>query len=187
MAKDLKWKLISSQYLIRDSWLTARKDTCERPDGKIVDPYYVLEYPDWVCTLGITEDNKVVLIRQYRHAIGEVCWEIPGGCVDPSDNNFEDAALRELQEETGYTFNEIYSLGTTIPNPAATNNMMHLFIAKGGVKSHKQNLDKNEDIEVALVSIDELIKMLDNEEINEALHITCIYRALRFLGKMEVH
>jgi hypothetical protein len=68
MAEDaLKWKLISSEYLFDDTWLRARKDTCERSDGKVISPYYVMEFPTWVAGLALTDDGKVILIKQYRH------------------------------------------------------------------------------------------------------------------------
>ncbi len=82
---ELKWKTLSSEYLFNDVWLRARKDRCEKPDGNIVDPYYVVEYPQWATGVGITENNEVVLVKQYRHALQVVCMEIPGGCIDAED------------------------------------------------------------------------------------------------------
>ncbi len=81
----MDWKILSSEYLFSDLWFKVRKDKCETPQGKIVDPYYVYEFPTWVTALALTEDGKVILERQYRHALGEICIEIPGGCVDDTD------------------------------------------------------------------------------------------------------
>ncbi|MCH5687518.1 hypothetical protein LWM68_26575 [Niabella sp. W65] len=75
---DLKWEILKSEQLFNDLWFKVRKDTCKTPQGKIVDPYYVYEFPTWVTCFTLTEDNKVVMELQYRHAIGETCWEIPG-------------------------------------------------------------------------------------------------------------
>src|SRR5262245_568104 len=99
--KNLKWKTISSEYLFNDNWFKVRKEVCVTPGGKIVDPYYVYEFATWVGALALTEDNKIVMVRQYRHAIGETCIEIPGGCVDATDKSLEMAIARELLEETG--------------------------------------------------------------------------------------
>src|SRR5262245_24284487 len=101
---NLNWKILSSEYLFKDLWFKVRKDKCVTPGGKIVDPYYVYEFPNWVTAFPVTEDGKVILLRQYRHALGEVCIEIPGGCVDDTDTDYQEAAARELLEETGYTF-----------------------------------------------------------------------------------
>lgn len=187
MAEDrLKWKPLSSEYLFNDTWLRARKDTCEKPDGTIVSPYYVMEYPTWVTALAITEGEKVVLIRQYRHALGETCIEIPGGCVDDTDKDLEAAIKREMLEETGHEFEEPIYLGRTSPNPSTNNNLMHMFVMKGGKKVQEQQLDANEEIEVMLVTIDELIGMLERNEIAQAMHVTVIFYALLKLGKIRM-
>ena len=104
MERDLEWKTLASEYLIKDTWATVRKDTCETSDGNIISPYYVYEFPDWVCALAITKDGNVILERQYRHALGESGYEVPGGCVDATDKSYDDAIARELLEETGYQF-----------------------------------------------------------------------------------
>ena len=63
-----------------------------------------MNFPNWVTAVPVTEDGKIIMVRQYRHALGEICIEIPGGCVDDTDKNLEEAIKRELLEETGYTF-----------------------------------------------------------------------------------
>ncbi|HEY0057324.1 MAG TPA: NUDIX hydrolase, partial [Pedobacter sp.] len=63
----LKWEKVSSKYLVKEQWATLRVDTCRLPDGQLIDDYYVLEYPGWVNAIALTEDEKVILIRQYRH------------------------------------------------------------------------------------------------------------------------
>jgi 8-oxo-dGTP pyrophosphatase MutT (NUDIX family) len=108
----MKWKTIFSEYLFKDNWFKVRREKCETPTGKIVEPYYVYEFTPWVGALAITSEGKVILIKQYRHAIGEICIEIPGGCVDETDSNIADAAHRELLEETGYSFDSIEFLGS---------------------------------------------------------------------------
>ena len=183
---NMKWKTLSSEYLFDDTWLRARKDTCERPDGKIVTPYYVMEYPTWVTGVAITEDEKVVLVKQYRHALGEVCIEIPGGCVDDTDANFDDAIQREMLEETGYQFNNVTYLGRTSPNPSTNQNLMHMYLLQGGKKVQEQELDHNEDIEVMLVSLPELKGMLERNEIVQSMHVTTIFYALQKLGKLKI-
>src|SRR5215510_14543470 len=114
----MKWKILSSEYLFKDTWFSVRKDRCETPDGKIVYPYYVYEFPTWVTALPVTEDGKVIMVRQCRHAIGENCIEIPGGCLDPTDKSFKEAIARELLEETGYSFSSFDYLGQTSANPS---------------------------------------------------------------------
>ena len=182
--RDLTWKTLKSEYLFKDLWFTVRQDTCERPDGKIVTPYYVYEFPTWVTALALTEDGKVILERQYRHGLGESHLEIPGGCVDDTDVNYEEAIARELLEETGYSFSKYEYLGKTSANPSTNNNLMHMFLATGGKLVKEQSLDDNEDIEIQLCTIDELKQLLDKNEIIQAMHVTAIYYGLKKLGKL---
>lgn len=182
--RDLRWKTLQSEYLFKDLWFTVRQDTCERPDGKIVTPYYVYEFPSWVTALALTEDNKVILERQYRHGLGETNYEIPGGCVDDTDASFQDAIARELLEETGYTFSQYEYLGKTSANPSTNNNWMHMFLATGGKRVREQELDDNEDIEIHLFTIEELKQLLERNEIIQSMHVTAIYYGLKKLGAL---
>ncbi len=100
MTKDLTWKLLSSTYIHKGPWATLRTDRCLMPGGEIVEDYYVLEYSNWVNAVAVTEDNKILLVKQYRHAAGIVSLEIPGGVID-GDETPEHAIRRELLEETG--------------------------------------------------------------------------------------
>ena len=103
--KNMDWKTLKSEYLFKRPWLTARRDTCQLPDGRINDEYYVLEYPTWVHVLALTKDGDMVIIRQYRHGLGRTCFEIVAGCVEEGEDPLV-AAQRELLEETGYSGGE---------------------------------------------------------------------------------
>ena len=182
----MEWKILSSEYLFSDLWFRVRKDKCITPEGKLVDPYYVYEFPDWVTALAITEDQKIVMVRQYRHALGETCLEIPGGCVDDTDPDFQTAIARELLEETGYQFSDYHYLGRTSANPSTNNNLMHMFLATGGRKIADQKLDGNEEIQVGLYSIEEVKKMLRDNQIVQAMHTTCMLYGFQRLGVIDL-
>ena len=178
----MKWKTLSSEYLFHDLWFKVRKDRCQTPRGTIVDPYYVYEFPTWVTAVALTEDGKLIMEHQYRHALGEVCIEIPGGCVDDTDASLEDAIKRELLEETGYAFASYEYLGKTSANPSTNTNLMHMFLAKGGKKISEQHLDANEEISISLFTIEEVKEMLKRNEIIQAMHVTCLMYAFSKLG-----
>lgn len=182
---NLTWKVLSSEYLFNDTWLKARKDRCIRPDGKIIDPYYVMEYPEWVTGFALTENTEILLIRQYRHALGEVCIELPGGCVDKEDVDLKAAIRREFLEETGYVFDTADYLGKTSANPSTNANVLHMFLLTGGKKIQEQQLDYNEEIDVLKLSFFDIQKLLDENKIMQSMHITCIYYALARLKKLE--
>ncbi len=181
----MKWKTLSSEYVYKDNWFTARRDRCERPDGKIIEKYYVLEFPEWATAFAITEEGRILLVKQYRHALGEECIELPGGCIDATDATLEDGIRRELLEETGYSFETVHYLGRTSPNPSTNNNLMHMFIATGGIKVNEQKLDDNEEIEVYEVSMEKLQELLEGKRIIQSMHMTTIFYALRYLEKLN--
>lgn len=177
----MRWTVIESKKLFSAPWLNVRKDVCELPDGRKHHDYFVLEYPDWATAFALTEDNKVVMVRQYRHGLEVVSTELPGGVIDNGETP-EQAIARELKEETGYVFQLLEPIGKVAPNPATSNNYMHMFLAKGGKKISKQSLDATEDVEVLIHSIDELKQMLRENKIVQSLHCTCIFYALEKLG-----
>ena len=95
----------------------------ELPNGTIIPEYWISEYPPWVNVVAVTADERVVLIRQYRHGLGEVHFELPAGTTDPGDPSLETAARRELHEETGYSGGSWSLLMTVSANPALNNNL----------------------------------------------------------------
>ena len=180
----MNWKKISSSYLSNHIYFTARRDRCERQDGKIVDPYFVVELPACVCAMALTENNEVILVKQYRHPIEETLLELPGGFIDPGEDP-EKALTRELLEETGYVFSSHTLLAKLTANPGVLNNYTHLFLARGGKKVTSQNLDNNEEIELGLFSQAEVRKMLRQNQIKQALHAACMFYAFEKLDSVK--
>jgi len=178
---NLKWEKLDSKYLVREKWATLRVDSCRMPDGTYIDDYYVLEYPDWVNAVALTEDNDVLIIKQYRHAAEEVITELPGGCIDPGESP-EEAIKRELLEETGFAFDSLEPLVTLYANPSTAGNKTYSYIASGGRKVQEQHLDGREEIIVETVSIDQLKKLLLENQFAQALHASAIFYGLIKLG-----
>lgn len=175
--KDIQpWETVSSEYLIKRPWLTARRDVLRMPDGKIVPEYYVLEYPTWVNIIAITADGEFVLVCQYRHALDIVEYELCAGTMEPSDASPLDAAKRELLEETGYAGGEWTEFTALSANPTSMNNLNHTFIAKGVEKVAGQNLDETEEISVHLFKTDELIDLLRHDEMKQSLMVAPLWR-----------
>ncbi len=180
----LKWQNLSTRYVVREKWATLRVDTCKLQDGVIKDDYYVLEYPNWVNAVAITKENKMILVRQYRHAADIISLEIPGGVID-GDEKPEDAVKRELLEETGYAFDTIELLATVYPNPATATNQTFTYLLTGGVKTHEQHLDEHEFLAVEEYTLEEVKDLLLNHKIDQALHITGIFYGLLKLGILQ--
>lgn len=163
-----KWKTLESEYLIRRPWLTARRDKVQLPNGVVHDEYYVLEYPAWVNVIAITKDGKFVMVEQYRHGLQDIFVELVAGVAERGEEPLE-AARRELLEETGFG-GGTWELNTVISaNPGSQNNLSYSFIATGVEKLSSQHLDATEDINVKLLSREEVLSMLRNDEIKQAL------------------
>lgn len=177
MQKDEKSaKVLSSKYLMKEPWCTLREDKIQLANGVIVPNYYVLEYPNWVNVLAITKDKKFLMIRQYRHGTQTVNYELCGGCVDPTDASPLHAAQRELLEETGYgngkwTFNLKLSA-----NPSTTNNWTYNFIAEDVEPIGTQHLDGGEDISVHLLSVEQVLELLKQNDIIQSVHACAFWK-----------
>ena len=125
-----KWTVLESEYLFRRPWLTARRDKVRLPNGVINPEYYVLEYPDWINIIAITVDGRMVFERQYRHGRGEVGYEIPAGVCEPGETP-EQAARRELLEETGFGGGSWRLNMVAAPNPSTSTNLCYSFLLPG--------------------------------------------------------
>jgi 8-oxo-dGTP pyrophosphatase MutT (NUDIX family) len=125
------------------------------------------------------------MVKQYRHALGEVCIEIPGGCVDDTDPDWQFAIARELKEETGYEFSSYQYLGRISANPSTNSNLLHMYLAKGGRKVGEQQLDPNEEMEVLELTVEEVKQLLRENKIVQSMHVSCIMYAMEAEGFLK--
>lgn len=156
------------------------------PDGREVDPYYVLEYPDWVNVVAVTDTEDVVLVRQYRHGIGRVVLELPSGVVEKNDPGPLETARRELLEETGYTSDSFRLTGVLSANPATHSNLTHCFLATGCRKIAEPRLDDMEELEVDVVRLDRLGRLARDGALLQSLHVGAVFFALAELDRMTL-
>lgn len=170
-----KWKVLKSEYLFRRPWLTVRRDCVELPDGRQNPEFYVLEYPDWVNVIAITEDGKFVMERQYRHGLGKTCFEIPAGVIEEGEDPL-DAAKRELMEETGYGEGKWRKIMTISGNSSTTDNLSHCYVAEGVRKISGQHLDSTEDLEIVLIDTAQVKDLMVNDQIKQALMAAPLWR-----------
>jgi ADP-ribose pyrophosphatase len=173
------WKILDSTHL-RDN---IRLDRCELPNGEIIEGT-VFEFGTWATVLALTKEEQVVLIRQYRHGAQKVIVELPGGMMDKEDQDPQEAARRELLEETGYTSNRIIQVGCVSPNPANHTNLIYSFLALDAEKVSQQHLDGAEEIEVFLKPLEEVITMAKNGELLQTMQVSTIFFTLAYLNRV---
>jgi ADP-ribose pyrophosphatase len=176
------WTTLHSDYLANKKWIKVRQDRCQMPDGRIIDPYYVLEYPDWINVLALDTSGQVILTRQYRHGIGATVLELPSGSVDPRESPLV-TARRELLEETGYQFERIVQTAELSPNPGNHANRVFSFLATGGRKVADPVFDESEEIETVLVRMEEFKQLLSENQLVQAMHVSASFYGLQKLGK----
>ena len=169
--KMKRWEILETEYLIRRPWLTARRDKVRLPDGRVNPEYYVVEYPDWVNVIAITKDGDYEMERQYRHAVGMTCYELPCGVMEQGETPLE-AAKRELLEETGFGGEEWEEILQITPNPSSMSNFTHCFVAKGVEQKGKPHLDATEELEVHLLKREQVLQLLRENQLIQSLMIS---------------
>ncbi len=163
------WTLVGSERKFADRLIAVdhdlyRLEAVERPA-----PFTVIRTCDWINIIPVTEEGRLVFIRQFRHGIREVTLEIPGGGIDGRDPSPRAAAERELREETGYEAKEWVSLGSVTPNPALQNNRCHTFLARGAYRAGPPRPDAFERVEVELLSGAQAAQALRSGRIHHGL------------------
>jgi ADP-ribose pyrophosphatase len=178
------WRRLKTTEIFKTKFFRFRTDELELPDKRIQPNYYVMEFSDWVNVVALTTDNQVILVKQYRHAVEQICLEIPGGSLNPgSGESPESAAYRELVEETGYVPSEMRLLGSHEPNPALQNNRLWTYLALGCKKTKEQELDAYEDIEVMTASREQVLEFVKDGTIQHSLVLAGVFLALDELTK----
>jgi len=172
------WECLDQSYLFRrPPWLVLRHQRFRLPSGREIADYWISEYPPWVNVVAITADDDVVLLRQYRPGIGDVHYEIPAGVVEDGEA-IEDAARRELREETGYGGGRWRILSQLSANPALQNNITTTFLAEDVTSLGQSTPELTEDLRVHLVKPARILDLFDKGEMIQALHAAPLLRYL---------
>lgn len=139
-----------------------RVDTIVDRDGK-ERRLDIVQHPGSFAIAALPEPDRIVLVRQYRHAAGQRLWEIPAGTAERGEE-CEAGARRELREETGYTADALELLCAAYPTPGFCTERVHIYAARG-LRAGPQQLEEDEDIEVRVFSFAELRKMQASKQI----------------------
>jgi len=139
----------------------------------------LVRHPGSTGIVPVDEDGRVVMIRQYRHPVGEYLLEIPAGTTDQGENPLA-CARRELEEETGLVAGEFIEIANVHILPSYSDECIHVYLARNFTRT-RQNLDSDEIIEIERYTMDDLMQMIDDGEITDALTILSIQHARRYL------
>ncbi|MCD4705255.1 NUDIX hydrolase [bacterium] len=156
------WKKIKEK-IFKAGFRTLLKKTFQLPDNRIVDFDIKYEGPA-ACVLALTEDNKIILTKQFRPGPEKILLELPGGVIEINETPTE-AMKRELLEETGYTGD--FKFVSTSLDCAYSTMVRHNFVATNCRKIQEQNLDKNEFIQVVKMSLNDFREHLRTGELTD--------------------
>jgi len=157
-------------------WESYCKAPQSRQNDNETQVFTVIDARDWVIVVPVINSpngKQFVMVWQWRHGSQSMSLEFPGGVMEPGENPGE-AALRELQEETGYIPERIEKIGEACPNPAIMSNKVHFFLAENLKGGGKQNLDEDEYVEVALHNTEEVIQGMGKKPYIHALMGTAL-------------
>lgn len=141
----------------------------------------VVRHPGAAAMVPFIRDDTLILIKQYRHAIGDYIWEIPAGTLDPDESPLE-CAKRELIEETGYSAKNWEKLGEITPVPGYSDERIHIFLATN-LTSAPQNLDSDEILNVHEIPLKDAVDMVLQGKIQDSKTISGIFFTLKKRGK----
>ncbi|MEK3980459.1 NUDIX hydrolase [Psychrobacillus sp. FSL K6-2836] len=174
-----QWKMLKSEYVHKSPYGNIRKDTCELPNGIVIDDYYVNEYSDWVNAIVLTKEKQMLLVEQYRHAGNDIYLEIPAGKKEKNETD-EEGIIREIREETGFvSYKKPILLGEFMINPATQNNKIKTYLIVDAFKQYEQDLDETEEINIRLIDFELFSSLLKRNEIKTQLFTASAYYMAR--------
>ena len=173
--KKSTWKLLRSEQGKNLIIAKVRFDTWQNPRNGVEIKATVLDTPDWVNIVALTPEGKILLVKQFRLGIAALTTETPAGVVEEGEDP-QDAAIRELAEETGYTTDDWSYLGWVEPNPAFQNNHCHQFLAKNVVRTQNVNQDDGEDVGFCEMTLDEIKEEIKAGRMRNSLSLLTLSR-----------
>ena len=178
---DHKYEIVNSREVWRGHIFRIRVDDVRMPDGNVRERE-VLSHAGAVGVVAVTPSREVVLVKQYRHAVGGYLLEIPAGKLDREESPTE-CARRELKEEAGVEFRDLIELTQFHNSPGYSSELFHLYMAEAtAIGEMVPDGDEESEMERVIVPLDQALKMIDDREIIDAKSIIGLLMAARRLG-----
>lgn len=180
--KSRKWKKISSKVILKTRFFKLFQKAFRRPNGSIIKNYHLIEKPESVHIVAVTQDGKVILIKHYRPGTDEIMTEIPAGTIHNNETP-QSACQRELREETGYKADNVLEISCLTQDTSRfTGYSCHLFLAQNLTKVKDQKLNvETKEIEVIEINLQEALQMIEKGQIKDLLTIAGLLLAQQFL------
>ena len=179
--KNEKWESLSKESILeRKPWFEVFHEVIRLPDGKIVSDYYSIEMPHYTAVFAVTVEQKIMVLRCYRHAIGELTITMPGGMVNEGESPLV-GIQREFLEETGYVAKEWKFLGEFVGNSTRGCGTYHFFFASGAYSVQAPNSGDLEELELLLLTPQEVEQVIDRRQAKSLGVASILLMGLRFL------
>jgi 8-oxo-dGTP pyrophosphatase MutT (NUDIX family) len=180
------WTVLDSRQLVADRWINLRADRLRNAEGQELAPWYVLDYPDWVAAVVLTPDDRLVLVRQWRHGARTWSLELPGGVIDSEDGDPIAAGQRETLEETGYAATSWRYLTAGWANPAIQTNRLHVVLGTGASLAQATAHEPGETIRVECRPVAEVLAGLGRGLIGQSMHVGALLLGLSAAGRISL-
>lgn len=177
---DIIEKTVKENYIFRGKILNLRRDDIETADGSPA-VREVVEHNGGAAVIAVTDKDEILLVRQYRYAVGRFMTEIPAGKLEPGEDS-ADAVVRELREETGAVAERVYPLGWLYVSPGYTTEKLYLYAAEG-LSFGEQELDPDEYLDVIRMPFDKALETALGEGFCDAKTDTAILKLALLRGK----
>jgi 8-oxo-dGTP pyrophosphatase MutT (NUDIX family) len=170
------WQVLDSKLIVSERWLQLREDRVRLANGHEIERFHVIHGPDWASVLCVTDASEVVLVRQYRHGIASASLELPAGVIEPHETP-EEAARRELLEETGYAADDWVCIQSVSTEPARHTTRAHFYLARGARRVQEPNPEESEILELVTVPLADLQRLASDGGIVHGVQIGAILSA----------
>lgn len=167
-------KCVNSKTMFEGKILNVRVDKVTAVKGHAYRE--IVEHNGAAAAVALTDDDRIVLVRQYRYACGRPVLEVPAGKIDRGETDPQQTMIRELKEETGYTASEVTYLGRINPSVGYSEEVIHLYLMTG-LSSGSQDLDEDEAVELVTIPFEEAWKMAAEGRLEDAKTVAAIFMA----------
>lgn len=174
---ETRWRLVEREALFESKWLTLSKNSYELPDSSHLPDFYIVEEMDGAIVIPITPERNLVVVRQFRPAVGDFTYDFPAGYAEPHDDSLLTRAKMELLEETGYAANEWYHAGQFYAAPHRLQKMIHCFVALGAKAVSNARPETTEFIRFQEMSPNEVYQLIVGGEFRCGTCIAALFHA----------